>query len=66
MLGYKISPIVVFPFGTLKEEKRMKEKFGEEYIEYCKKVNQIIPWFRKKLNVENVQKNKIKRDEVSE
>ena len=49
MLGYKISPIVVFPFGTLKEEKRMKEKFGEEYIEYCKKVNQIIPWFRKKV-----------------
>ena len=44
----------------------MKEKFGEENIEYCKKVNQIIPWFRKKLNVENVQKNKIKSEEVSE
>lgn len=31
----------------LTEEKWLKEKFGEEYIAYCKKVNRVIPWFRK-------------------
>lgn len=30
------------------EEKWLKEKFGEEYILYCKRVNRVIPWFRKK------------------
>ena len=30
------------------EEKWLKEKFGEEYTEYAKKVNRVIPWFRKK------------------
>ena len=30
------------------EEKWLKEKFGDEYTEYAKKVNRVIPWFRKK------------------
>lgn len=29
------------------EEKWLKEKFREEYVAYCKKVNRVIPWFRK-------------------
>lgn len=36
----------------LTEEKWLKEKFGEEYIVYCKKVNRIIPWFRKNKSLE--------------
>lgn len=28
------------------EEKWLEEKFGEEYINYKKSVNRIIPWFR--------------------
>ncbi len=30
------------------EEKWLREKFGQEYIEYCKNVNRIIPWKRRK------------------
>ena len=30
------------------EEKWLREKFGQEYIEYCKNVNRIIPWKRGK------------------
>lgn len=30
------------------EEVWLKEKFGDEYISYCKQVNRVIPWFRKK------------------
>lgn len=30
------------------EEKWLKEKFGQEYINYCKRVNRCIPWKRKK------------------
>lgn len=33
---------------TATEEKWLREKFGKEYIEYCKKVNRILPWIRKK------------------
>lgn len=29
------------------EERWLKEKFGDEYIEYSKEVNRVIPWFRK-------------------
>lgn len=29
------------------EERWLREKFGDEYIRYCKKVNRIIPWFSK-------------------
>lgn len=30
------------------EEKWLKNVFGKEYEEYCKKVNRCIPWFPKK------------------
>lgn len=30
------------------EEKWLKELYGQEYINYCKKVNRCIPWFPKK------------------
>lgn len=30
------------------EEKWLKEKFGDEYVVYLKKVNRVIPWFRRK------------------
>ena len=29
------------------EEKWLMEKFGGEYVEYCKDVNRVIPWLRK-------------------
>ena len=29
------------------EEKWLLEKFGDDYTRYCKKVNRIIPWFRR-------------------
>ena len=28
------------------EEKWLLDKFGADYIEYCKHVNRVIPWFR--------------------
>lgn len=30
------------------EEKWLEEKFKNEYIDYCKKVNRVIPWFKRK------------------
>lgn len=30
------------------EEKWLTELYGQEYIDYCKKVNRCIPWFPKK------------------
>jgi len=30
------------------EEKWLRELYGQEYIDYCKKVNRCIPWFPKK------------------
>ena len=32
----------------LSEEKWLLNAFGDEYLEYCKKVNRCIPWFPKK------------------
>ena len=32
------------------EEKWLKELYGQEYIDYCKRVNRCIPWFPKKKN----------------
>lgn len=29
------------------EEKWLYDMFGEKYIEYCKKVNRCIPWFKR-------------------
>ena len=45
-----IFPFIFWAYLTIlmkfTEEKWMKEKFGEEYVTYCKKVNRVIPWFR--------------------
>lgn len=30
------------------EEKWLQNLYGQEYVEYCKKVNRCIPWFPKK------------------
>lgn len=30
------------------EEKWLKDLYGQEYVEYCKKVNRCIPWVQKK------------------
>lgn len=30
------------------EEKWLEELYGQEYIDYCKRVNRCIPWFPKK------------------
>ncbi|SFE75480.1 methyltransferase family protein [Peptostreptococcus sp. D1] len=34
-------------FLKLTEEKWLLEKFGGDYQRYCKKVNRVIPWWRK-------------------
>ena len=45
-----IFPIIFYIFLTVlmkqTEEKWLLDKFGSEYIEYCKHVNRVIPWFR--------------------
>ena len=45
-----IIPVVLYIFLTVlmkqTEEKWLLDKFGSEYIEYCKHVNRVIPWFR--------------------
>lgn len=47
-----ILPIVFWLYMTillkLTEEKWLKEAFGQEYIEYCARVNRVFPWFPKK------------------
>ncbi len=47
-----ILPFVFWAYLTvlmkLTEEKWLKEKFGDEYVEYCREVNRVIPWFRKR------------------
>lgn len=30
------------------EEKWLSELYGQEYLDYCKRVNRCFPWFRKK------------------
>lgn len=32
----------------LTEEKWLRQKFGDDYVQYCKKVNRVIPYFRQK------------------
>lgn len=48
-----ILPLVFWLLLTLfmkyTEEIWLEEKFGEEYIEYCKKVNRVIPWFKEEI-----------------
>ena len=45
-----IFPIIFYIFLTVlmkqTEEKWLLEKFGTEYVEYCKHVNRVIPLFR--------------------
>ena len=45
-----VLPVVFYVFLTIlmkrTEEKWLLEKFGSSYIEYCKKVNRVIPWWR--------------------
>lgn len=45
-------PIVYWIFLTVlmknTEEKWLLREFGEEYAVYCREVNRVIPWFRKK------------------
>ena len=47
-----IVPIICWIYMTIflihTEEKWLKELYGQEYIDYCKKVNRCIPWFPKK------------------
>ncbi|MEL5719973.1 MAG: isoprenylcysteine carboxylmethyltransferase family protein, partial [Treponemataceae bacterium] len=46
-----ILPFVFWALLTLlmkfTEEIWLKDKFGKEYTAYCKKVNRVIPWFRR-------------------
>lgn len=46
-----ILPFIFWVFLTIlmkyTEEKWLKEKFGNVYDSYCRKVNRIIPWFPK-------------------
>lgn len=45
-------PIVFWIFLTVlmknTEEKWLLRQFGEEYATYCREVNRVIPWYRKK------------------
>lgn len=50
-----ILPVFYYIYMTVlmicTEEKWLKEKFGEEYVKYCKKVNRCLPWFPKKARI---------------
>lgn len=45
-------PLIYWIFMTVlmknTEEKWLKKLYGQEYTEYCKKVNRCIPWFPEK------------------
>lgn len=47
-----VAPLVCWIYMTLflifTEEKWLVDMYGEEYKEYCKKVNRCIPWFSRK------------------
>lgn len=47
-----IVPVICYIYMTVflinTEEKWLKDLYGQEYIDYCKKVNRCIPWFPKK------------------
>lgn len=47
-----ILPLVFWTFLTIlmknTEEKWLKDRFGEEYEKYCREVNRVIPWIRRK------------------
>lgn len=45
-----VVPVICWIFMTivlkLSEEKWLKALYGDEYVEYCKRVNRCIPWFK--------------------
>ena len=47
-----VVPVICWIYMTiflkLTEEKWLTDLYGQEYIEYCKKVNRCIPWFPKR------------------
>ena len=47
-----IVPVICYIYMTVflinTEEKWLKDLYGQEYVDYCKKVNRCIPWFPKK------------------
>ena len=47
-----VAPVLGWIFMTivlkLSEEKWLKNLYGDEYVQYCKKVNRCIPWFMKR------------------
>lgn len=44
-----VGPIICWAYMTiflkLTEEKWLWKQYGQEYKEYCQKVNRCIPWF---------------------
>lgn len=50
-----ILPVFYYVYMTVliicTEERWLKEKFGAEYVIYCKKVNRCLPWFPKKARI---------------
>ena len=48
-----VVPIICWIYMTIflinTEEKWLRDLYGQEYKDYCKKVNRCIPWFPKKL-----------------
>ena len=49
---FGVGPIICCGYMTIflknTEEKWLSELYGQEYLDYCKKVNRCIPWFPKK------------------
>lgn len=49
-----VLPFIFFVFLTLlmkhTEERWLTERFGKEYVDYCHRVNRVIPWFPKNKN----------------
>lgn len=50
-----IFPLFYWIYMTLllraTEEKWLRALYGQKYVEYCKKVNRCIPWFRRRNSV---------------
>lgn len=50
-----VLPVLYYIYMTVlmicTEEKWLKEKFGTEYVMYCKKVNRCLPWFPKNMRI---------------
>lgn len=50
-----IVPVLGWAFMTivlkLTEEKWLRNLYGDEYVQYCKRVNRCIPWFSKHRDI---------------